>query len=81
MNFVYLKGSCHISENKCTVEKGSDRLHVICRIVRGPSVFLLQDKPSFKHLHIKLLSTMKLFDSDLEDRFIKLWKMSFVICL
>ena len=43
--------------------------------------FLLQDKPSFKHLHIKLLSTMKLFDSDLEDRFIKLWKMSFVICL
>ena len=39
----------------------------------------LQDKTSLKHLQIKLLSTMKLFDT--EDRLIKLWKMSFMICL
>ena len=42
----------------------SGRLHVICGLVRDPSVFLLQDKTSFKHLQIKFLSKMKLFNTE-----------------
>ena len=59
MNSVYLKGSCHFSEIKCAVEKNvSDRLHVTCRLVSGPSALLLQDRTSFNHLQITLLSNM-----------------------
>ena len=81
MNSVYLKGSCHVSDIKSVC--CSKKVQIDCMFYVGSlevqAFFFLQDKTSLKHLQIKLLSTMKLFDT--EDRLIKLWKMSFMICL
>ena len=61
----------------------SKKVQTDCMLYAGSlevqAYFFLQDKTSLKYLQIKLLSTMKLFDT--KDRLIKLWKMSFMICL
>ena len=81
MNSVYLKDSCHVSEIKSVC--CSKKVQTDCMLYAGSlevqAYFFLQDKTSLKYLQIKLLSTMKLFDT--KDRLIKLWKMSFMICL
>ena len=81
LNSVYLKDSCHVSEIKSVC--CSKKVQTDCMLYAGSlevqAYFFLQDKTSLKYLQIKLLSTMKLFDT--KDRLIKLWKMSFMICL